>query len=145
VYLKDYPVDAVEFMRANEIEGNILPWFDWAQLCIRELGIRSKVFFDGRYGIAYSEDFIKKYFALINYEIDYRDYLLRFPETDIMFLSITNPLTLFLYRDKEWVAVYVSPEAVIFLKRNLKNHPVIEKHKSGKLIYHGIIEPYYFK
>ncbi|MBL7068588.1 MAG: hypothetical protein ISS34_01845 [Candidatus Omnitrophica bacterium] len=130
-----YPLDAIHFMRDNGISGNIFSFFNWAEMCIRELPDENKVFFDGRYRTVYSDDFIEDYFEVLYGRKDYREHLSKFPETDIMLLHRMNPLRLKLTNDKEWVRVYASTTAWIFLRDNKKNYPIIEEFKNKRLIY----------
>ncbi len=132
---KEYPVDAVKFMKDNEISGNIFCFFGWGEMCISELGDRSKVFLDPRYRTVYGEDFINEYFQVLYGQKEHKEYLLRYPETDIMFLSPYNPLAQLIEKDAEWVDVFSSPGARIFLKRNEKNKKAIKAHDENGLIY----------
>ena len=103
----------------------------------------TKVFFDGRYKTVYGDDFVKDYFDVLYGKKDYRDYLARFPETDVMFLNRINPLARKLAEDKEWMLVYPSSQAWIFLKDNRKNSRIIEGFKKGRLIYNDTRGPFY--
>jgi hypothetical protein len=138
-----YPVNAVKFMKDNRISGNIFCFFDWAQMCIKELSGQVKVFFDGRYRTVYSEDLIRNYFEVLYGERDHNEYLGRFPETDIMLLHPDNPLARKLSNDKGWIAVYASPASEIFLKDNKKNKNILKAHAKGKLVYESLKGPFY--
>lgn len=141
-----YPMHAVKFIKDNGIKGNILCWFDWAQMCIRELSDTNKVFFDGRYETVYGDDIIKNYFEIV-YSIrkDYKQYLSQFPETDIMFFGAQRPISSLLLKDDEWVKVYSAGGVLIFLKKNDKNKIIIEKFINNKLIYPRLVPITYFK
>lgn len=142
---KDYPVGAVEFLKINEIHGNIFPWFDWGLMCVGEMPGKSKVFFDGRFGIVYNDQFIKEYFEIINSDKDYKAYLNKFPETDIFLLNKANPLSILLSTDKEYAHVYSSELASIFLKKNKHNEGVLKKFSEQRLIFPDLKEPFYFE
>jgi hypothetical protein len=47
-----YPVAAVEFIRQNAIEGDLLTWFDWGEMCLWELP-NCRVSIDGRLDTCY--------------------------------------------------------------------------------------------
>lgn len=142
---KEYPVDAVEFLKANNIAGNIFPWFDWGEMCIGELSPRSKVFFDGRFGIVYDDQFIKDYFEIIKGNIDYRTYLEKYPETDIFLLNNSNPIMKSLSNDGRYERVFSSGLASVFLKKNERNKEVLEKFNQHGLIFPNLKEPFYFE
>jgi len=131
-----YPTHAVKFIKDNALKGNIFCWFDWAQMCIRELPDTNKVFFDGRYETVYSDEIIKNYFDIV-YSVrkDYKQYLSRFPETDIMCFGAERPIARLLLKDDEWVKVYSAGGVLIFLKKNEKNKIVIENFLDHKLKY----------
>ncbi|MDD5422289.1 MAG: hypothetical protein WC592_04980 [Candidatus Omnitrophota bacterium] len=141
----EFPVEAVEFLRANGIKGNIFPWFNWGEMCIRQLGDSNKVFIDGRYETIYNNPFIHLYFGVVEGQIDYNAALPRFPETDIMFLDVNNRIVWKVSFDKSWVLAYASPPAVVFLKDNEKNRHVIEKLRKKKLFYPAMTPPFYFE
>jgi hypothetical protein len=139
------PVNAVNFLKNNNIKGNIFCEFNWAQVSIRELSPSNKVFFDGRYETVYSDDFIKNYLEVIWGRKDYKQYLRQFPETDIMFLYKDWPLVQAVSEDKDWVKVYSSALAVIYLKDNGNNSQAIEDFRNSKLVYPQELPPFYFK
>ena len=139
-----YPVNAVNFMNDNRISGNIFCFFDWSQMCIRELS-ESKVFFDGRYRTVYSEDLIDGYFDVLYDRRDYKEYLAKFPETDIMLLHPFNNLAGKISEDREWIKVYASGAAVLFLKHNEKNKEVIECFIKNETVYDPEKEPFYLE
>jgi len=140
----EYPLEAIYFMRDNGICGNIFPFFNWGEMCIRELPVGNRVFFDGRYKTLYSDDFINGYFEVLYGRQNYKGFLSGFPETDIMFLHRMNPLRLKLVNDREWVLVYSSTTGWIFLKNNKKNKDLIDKFKNKKLIYRKDPPPKYW-
>ncbi|MCX5713885.1 MAG: hypothetical protein NT033_03560, partial [Candidatus Omnitrophica bacterium] len=130
-----FPLNAVAFMKQNHISGNIFPAFDWAQMCIGELSSTNKVFFDGRYETVYSDSLMQGYFDVLFNRRDYKEFLGKFAQTDVMFLKKTDPLSGAIIKDPDWLKVYSSGPAYIFLKRNENNRDVIESFKNGKLIY----------
>ena len=114
-------------------------------MCIRELRGSSKVFFDGRYRTVYSESLIDNYFGVLDNELDYEPYLHRFEETDIMLLDRVYPLAASIAQDSNWVEVYSSSIARLFLKNNLKNANAITRFNSGSLRLPQIEPPFYLE
>jgi hypothetical protein len=47
-----YPISAIEFIKQNRIEGNLLVWFDWGEICLWELP-SCPVSIDGRLDTCY--------------------------------------------------------------------------------------------
>ena len=142
VLQNEYPVDAVSFLKINNIHGNIFCSFDWAQICIRELSPMSKVFLDGRCEI-YSDNLMRDYFDIVSHGKDYKSFLVRFTETDIMLLKRSESLTQALSRDKNWVNVYSTPLTRVFLNNNLNNKEHLEDFKNNRLSYPQVQERYY--
>lgn len=140
-----YPMNAAAFIKENGIKGNIFPFFDWAQMCIREFNPDSKVFFDGRYKTVYTEEIVEGYFKVLYGHIDHGEYLDHFPETDIAFLHPDNPLAMRLSGDSEWVRVYSAENAEIFLKDNEQNKKIIEAYRVKRLKYPKGKEIYYLE
>lgn len=140
-----YPLDAIMFMKDNKIEGNIFSYFDWAEMCMWELSDKNKIFFDGRYKTVYSDDFIKDYFKVIYGKKDYKDYLKHFPETDIILMHKLAPLTRNIMQDKDWILIYLSPKAYLFINNNNKNSRIIERFKNNNLVYERRRPPFYLR
>jgi hypothetical protein len=140
-----YPVGAVKFMKDNALGGNIFCFFDWAEMCIRELSPSSKVFFDGRYRTVYSEELIDGYFDVLYGKRGYKEFLSKFPQTDIMLLHPFSKLAQEVSEDSEWIKVYASPIAVIFLKHNEKNKDVIRRFMKNEFAYKPEKGPFYLE
>jgi hypothetical protein len=138
-----YPVEAVSFLKINNISGNIFCDFNWAQMCIRELSPMNRVFLDGRCDTVYSDNLIQDYFDILFYHKDYKSFLVRFPETDVMLLNINESLAHVLSKDRNWVQVYLTPLAQVFLNNNLNNKKHIEDFKNNRLLYPKLQEKYY--
>lgn len=142
---REYPVDAVEFLKINEIHGNLFPWFDWGEMCIGEMPGKSKVFFDGRFGIVYNDEFIKEYFEVVYTQRDYKTYLSKYPETDIFLLDKSNTLSASLSEDPDYKLIFSSSIASVFLKKNEHNRESLKKFAERRLIYPELKEPFYFE
>jgi hypothetical protein len=130
-----FPINAVMFIKQNNITGNIFCSFNWSQMCIKELSETNKVFFDGRYETVYSDSLIQGYFDAILCKREYKEFLQSFHETDIMFLNRNEPLAKALSTDNSWIKVYSSLLAQIYLNNNKKNEKNIERFKSNEMIY----------
>ena len=60
-----YPVDAVEFMARNNINGKLIVTFDWAQYALAALAPATTVGFDGRYDTCYPQTVVDMNFDLL--------------------------------------------------------------------------------
>lgn len=65
VLSKQYPVQALQFMKANDIQGRLVVSFNWAQYAIAALQPDSTVGFDGRFRTCYPQQIIDKHFDLL--------------------------------------------------------------------------------
>lgn len=142
---KEYPVNAIEFLKINDIHGNIFPWFDWGEMVIGEMSEKSRVFFDGRFGIVYNDKFIKEYFEIVYSQRDYKTYLSQYPETDIFLLDKSNTLSASLSDDPNYDLVFSSELSSIFLKKNEHNKEALKRFHERRLIYPNLKDPIYFE
>ena len=60
-----YPVQAMQFMHDNDINGRLVVSFNWAQYAIAAFQPNTKVSFDGRFRTCYPQHIIDKHFDLI--------------------------------------------------------------------------------
>jgi hypothetical protein len=60
----DYPVGAVDFMKAHGLKGNVLADYAWGQYVIWHAAPDSKVFIDSRYDLGYPPSVVADYIAL---------------------------------------------------------------------------------
>lgn len=60
-----YPVDALQFMADNDLEGRLVVSFDWAQYALAALAPDTKVQFDGRFRTCYPQEVIDMHFDFL--------------------------------------------------------------------------------
>jgi hypothetical protein len=60
----DYPVRAVDFMKAHGLKGNVLADYAWGQYVIWHAAPDSKVFIDSRYDLGYPPQVVADYMEL---------------------------------------------------------------------------------
>jgi len=128
-----FPVQAVNFIKYNKIQGNIFSSFNWSQMCISQLSQTNRIFFDGRYETVYSDDLVRDYFEVSFGKKNYKEFLKNFPETDIILLDTKMPLSKIISKDSDWIKIYASPLAQIYLKNNQRNKSYLENFRNGKL------------
>src|SRR5262249_2003308 len=76
---KEYPVGAVEFLRLNELHGNLATPFNWGEYVLWKVGPSVKVSLDGRYEAVYSEAVAEDTFRFERGTGDWRRLLRDYP------------------------------------------------------------------
>ncbi|NQT93991.1 MAG: hypothetical protein HQ559_14615 [Lentisphaerae bacterium] len=127
-----FPVQAVQFMKENDVKGNALVFFDWAEYCIWHLYPSCKVFMDGRFRSAYSEKTIDDYFDFL-YRGPRGPAALREYPTDIVLLHRENSAHAVMRLASRWVLVFESPTAVLFVERD-SHRELVRKIESGQAV-----------
>jgi hypothetical protein len=62
-----YPLSAIAFIRAHDLRGNLLVFFDWGELCLWELP-ECAVSIDGRWETCYPRELIPEHWKFYNDE-----------------------------------------------------------------------------
>ena len=62
---EEFPADAVAFLAAHDVRGNMAVQFEWGGYTLFYLGDRARVFLDGRYEASYPAAVIEDYFAFV--------------------------------------------------------------------------------
>lgn len=113
----DYPVDAVEFLRTNDIRGNIAMPFEWGAFAIAKLAPESKVFIDGRFEAVYPQRVIDDYFAFMHGTDGWERLLEDYP-TDVVVVQRWRNIHPRLFAHPDFVYVYSDPAALVFVRRS---------------------------
>ena len=124
---RDYPVEAVEFLKEKKFEGNLFNIYEWGGYLIWKLYPQYKVFIDGR---SLNPDVIYNYKAIINgsqnkiLNKEEWQYLLEAYNIQIILIKTMSrngvliPLVDRLYGNSSWSLVYTDGHAVIYLRKN---------------------------
>lgn len=128
-----FPADIISFMKANEISGNALVFFDWAEYCIWRLYPDCRVFLDGRLCSAYSLKAINDYFNFLYLGRDWENALKNYP-TDIVLIHKANPAYVNMLSRVGWMLVYEDKIAGLFLKRS-KHTKFFTRLEGGEIKY----------
>lgn len=129
-----YPVQAVQFMKENEIEGNLILPFDWGEYGIWNLYPHCRVSVDGRFRTAYPEDVIRDHIFPVNDHTAWSRLINRYP-ADVI-LSRQIPFFWHLIKNsRDWVYVYSDRAAMIFVRNHEQNRHIIERLRTGRLVY----------
>jgi hypothetical protein len=128
-----YPVNAVRFLKLNEIKGKILVPFDWGEYVIWKLYPDCRVSIDGRFDTVYSEEIIKAHFDAVR-DLSSLEALLDKYRPDII-LGIQNPLYQQLISiQSRWVHVYSDPTAIVFIRNEDSQRDILHKLRKMKLV-----------
>jgi hypothetical protein len=114
---EQYPVNAVKFLAASGIEGNLIQRFNWGEYLIWHLGPRVKVMVDGRRETVYSEDIYKQY---LDFQAGTGDWekLVRDHPADVALLDKKSVSANLLRLKPGWTSVYEDDVAVILTRRD---------------------------
>ncbi len=130
-----YPVFALQFLKDNNIKGNLLVPFDWGEYAIWKLFPDNRVSIDGRFDTVYPVDVINDHFNGAGMEDAWHALINKYP-TDIILANknpfsqrmITQPLD-------EWIYIYSDNISIIFLRNSETMKDFISRFKSKKLVY----------
>jgi hypothetical protein len=114
VPLSQYPLSAIAFMRAHELQGNLLVFFDWGELCLWELPACA-VSIDGRWETCYPRELIPEHWKFYNDEpVDGK--ILDLGKADLALLPANLAGAQALARKHGWQAVYYDSLAVVLVR-----------------------------
>jgi hypothetical protein len=85
----EFPVEAVQFMKENQIEGNLAVYFDWGEYVLFHLSPRIRVSIDGRRETAYSTNVYMENLRLAYGEGDW-EALLRREQTQFALFPVSS-------------------------------------------------------
>lgn len=115
---KDYPLREIEFVKINELKGNLLINFGLGSYASYKLYPNNKIFMDGRYEEVYYDYMMPllKNFYLVNAGWD--DVLKKFPP-DIIIVETFYPVYKTLKYDTSWKEIFSSEHFGVFVKTNM--------------------------
>jgi hypothetical protein len=114
----EFPADAVAFLRAHDLHGNLAVQFEWGGYTIHHLGDAVRVFIDGRYEASYPPAVMDDYFTFIDAAPGWERVLDAYP-TDGVMLDRSVAVVAQLERRPDLVRVYSDPTAVVYLRRDV--------------------------
>jgi hypothetical protein len=121
-----YPLSAIAFIRAHELRGNLLVFFDWGEQCLWELP-DCAVSIDGRWETCYPRDLIPEHWKFYSGQpVDRK--ILDIEKADLALLPANLAGALALARLPGWQAVYYDSLAVV-LVREPRRFPKLASEK----------------
>jgi hypothetical protein len=127
-----FPVDAVEFVLENGIQGRMFNNDGWGGYIIYRTHAGYKVFFDGRsdmYGVEFMKEFLQVSRARLRYEEVLDKY-----EVDWVLFNANTPICRLLESSGDWKLVYADTTANILLRDTPANRPLIEKYRAVRFV-----------
>lgn len=116
-----YPVGSLEFIKQNNISGNLATSFGWGSYAFWKLYPQCKVLIDGRYEEVYSNDVYAKAMQFSEHEKNWQEVLKEY-HSDILVLpkcvySRSDALSL-----TDWEIVYLDEVSALLLPKNKIKH-----------------------
>jgi hypothetical protein len=123
-----FPIGAVNWIKANDVRGNILPHFDWGEYLIWTSYPACRVGMDGRYETVYSDQVGKEYFDFLTGREKWDVFLSKHPH-DMVLLKSKSMTHLLMLREPSWRVVYADQWSVLFLRNREKVLRVNDKNE----------------
>ena len=110
-----YPVLAVEFVKINEIKGNLLINFGLGSYASYKLYPNNKIYIDGRYEEVYPDKLLPLLNKFYRVRPGWDEVLKKYPP-DVMIIEKFYPVSKALEATKEWKAVFEDNFFLVFVK-----------------------------
>ncbi|MFH0702103.1 MAG: hypothetical protein V2B14_01000 [bacterium] len=110
-----YPLGSIEFVKQNNLKGNLLTVFHWGSYTIWKLCPQCMIALDGRYEEVYPEDLHMMVYNF-NYIIDknWYDFIKKY-HTDIIIVEKKNESYSLMLNNKDWKNVYSDKISAVFM------------------------------
>lgn len=115
-----YPVDAIDWMRKNNVYGNILPHFSWGEFLIWECYPKCKVAMDGRYETVYPEAVYKEYFDFLMGREGWQSFLNNYHH-DLVLIRPKTKINSLMIQHNGWKRIYSNFACSLFIKKDNMN------------------------
>lgn len=116
-----YPILAIEFIKINEIKGNLLINFGLGSYASYKLYPNNKIFIDGRYEEVYYDYMMPMLRNFYSLRPGWDKLLKKFPP-DVMVIEKFYPVYFALQKDKNWALIYEDNFFGVFVKsKNAKS------------------------
>jgi hypothetical protein len=127
---KTYPVVAVEFLKKENLKGNMFSNMTFGDYLIYAAWPQYKVFVDGRVDM-YGSSLMIEHSEVLGPSPQWRSLLDKY-KINWVFDRANSSLSLLLLERKDWKLIYADEIANIFLRNTPENQPVIEKFRNVK-------------
>jgi hypothetical protein len=117
-----YPVHAVDFLRVNDVAGNLATPFNWGEYVLWKLHPSVKVSFDGRYETVYPEEVAADNFNFMNGKGEWRRLLTRYP-TEMVLVARAYRMAPLMAAEPGWTLVYEDPISALYFRADKRDGP----------------------
>ena len=114
---EDYPVGALEYLRSNNIRGNLLTELDWGSYITWELYPAVKVAVDGRYATVFESGILKEFFAFVYARRGDAAFLSSYPHELSLMRRGSDGADLLLH-SPGWESVYRDEKSELFRRQS---------------------------
>jgi hypothetical protein len=129
---KTMPVAAVEFMKKENLKGNMFDNDEFGDYIIYSAWPEYRVFFDGRSDM-YGVDIMKEYLKVTRIKPGWDEVIEKY-KTNWIIYNANSTLSVFLMEREDWKLIYADKVANIFVKNTPENRPLIQKYPDVKLV-----------
>jgi len=127
---KTMPVAAVEFMKKENLKGNMFNNDEFGDYIIYSAWPEYRVFFDGRSDM-YGVDIMKEYFKVLSIKPGWNEIIEKYKINWIIY-NANSTLSVFLMEREDWKLIYADKVANIFVKNTPENQHLIQKYPDVK-------------
>lgn len=110
-----FPIGAIKWIKENNLQGNILPHFDWGEFLIWTCAPFCRVAIDGRYETIYKEEVCREYFDFLAGKENWKTFLQKYPHEMVLIKKNTRTHLLML-QEPSWKLAYADEASVLFMK-----------------------------
>lgn len=110
-----FPIQAIEFIKINNLKGNLLTNFEFGSYASYKLYPHNKIYMDGRYEEVYGDD-IKNLMDVFTSGNDKNNVLLNNFPTDMILLSRRYAICSLLEKDPKWKQAFADPNVALFVR-----------------------------
>ena len=128
---KEKPVAAVEFLKRENLKGNMFNNDEFGDYLVYSAYPQYKVFIDGRVGAAYDNERFKEYLKVTYLEPGWKKVIEKYNINWIIF-NTNSILSRFLLEKKEWHLIYSDKVANIFVRSIPENQDLIKRYPNVK-------------
>ncbi len=109
-----FPVKSVEFIKKNELTGNLLVLFNWGSYALWKLHPQCLVAIDGRYEELYSDELVNESARFHYLGKDWEDFMKKY-KADLVLIDKSYPVFGELLKLDDWKIVYQDRISAVFI------------------------------
>lgn len=130
------PVAAIEVLNNEQLAGNILTDYGWAQYVIWQTFPASRVAFDGRYRTVYSAQLEEEFVAFqkLNQNSSTSTPLLDEYPTEIILLPKSQQTNGYLKNRRDWSLIYEDEQATLWVKDIFRFQATLERSRRSAIL-----------